>query len=671
MRSVSEMVAEPDLSCLPLKRRRRVNAIASPGGPAVVSQPRLATRSQNGAGSAAVAGSGGSGEPYMQWHITIRSLPLPSTRTFSFDLADDDPTGIVSLGRSRIQSNLVVDSKYAQTSRLHCTFRVAGKGPKSAVFVDDASSLNGLYVNERRVRSARLRTGDTLILGTVDSVGVGERLDRRKLTPSKTSIFEVLCVRSIQRPAFRTIAPVLSGGKRTRVAATITDSGPLGLDLVPQGDSMVVASVRSGAVKRLPFPRIAPGWVLESVSSMAVAPPTLRSRQAQQDVQVRYSTHNNWTQRLEEMQRPLHLVLSRLAFDVLGRLPLELVSVILDQLRITDLCKLAQCSRRCRMFVDRDRIWKPRCQELWRGKLSVSKPPHNPGLGGGDAPALSLGAAESAEPAARQSALQLGSAPNSRRRRVSTAADLGVDLRLTRSKTIARRRCEKAPRDQITTRPASAPAASKAMGTPTARAAIQCWCKHAYRHSLMDSRRVEFKDAEELCGLPFFFRFKSAAGHFWTDQDPSWNGAPAVVRTFNTDRTIHAPGDDLLNTHPAMSAFMCVVLPHPLQHICYRFCVQTLTAVCVAAGVGSTIREENEIRWRFVYARVGTGNASHHRGGTPRSALSSRPALCRCALSSAFSLCTLRRAAATDKGQQLASVHDYTVRGRLGLAARE
>lgn len=559
MGSVSENVGGPDLSCLPLKRRRHVHQISSAGGPRVVSQPRLSARNQNGAGAAAVAGSGGGGEPYTQWHVTIRSLPLPSTRTFSFDLADDDPTGIVSLGRSRIQSNLVVDSKYAQTSRLHCTFRVAGKGPKSALFVDDASSLNGLYVNERRVRSARLRTGDTLILGTVeDSVGVGERLDRRKLTPAKTSIFEVLCVRSIRRPAFRTIAAVPPGGKRTRVAATITDSGPLGLDLAPQGDVVVVAAVRSGAVKRLPFPRIAPGWVLESVSSMAVAPPALRSRQAQQDVQVRYSTQNDWARRLEEMERPLHLVLSRLAFDVLGRLPLELVSMVLDQLRITELCRLAQCSRRCRMFVDRDRIWRPRCQELWRGKISVSKPPRNPGLGGGDTPAVTVGAAE--EPAAPQSALQVAPAPNSRRRRASTAADLGIDLRSTRSRTIARRRCAKAPRDQtstrVCTRPASVPAASQAVATTTARAAIGCWWKQAYHHSLTDSRRVEFKDAAELCGLPFFFRFKSGAGHFWTDQDPSWNGGPAVVRKFNTDGTIHVPEDDLINTNPDMSAFM-------------------------------------------------------------------------------------------------------------------
>lgn len=561
MGSVVDSGSRADLSCLPAVKRRRRGAASSSGGFVKVgSQYRAPTRNQNGAGSAAVAGSGGSGEPYTQWHVSIRSLPLPSVRTFSFDLADDDPTGIVSLGRSRIQSNLVVESKYAQTSRLHCTFRVAGKGPKGALVVDDAASLNGLYVNERRVRSARLRTGDRLILGTVeDSVGVGERLDRRKLTPDKTAIFEVVSVRSIQRPAFRTIAGLLPGGKRTRVAATITDSGPLGLDLVPQGDSMVVANVRSGAVKRLPFPRIAPGWVLESVSSMAVTPPALRSRQSHQDVQVRYSTQDNWTQRLEEMQRPLHLVLSRLAFNVLGRLPLELVSAVLDNLRIVDLCKLAQCSSRCRMFVDRERIWKPRCRELWRGKTSVSKPPQHPGLSGDDAPAPAE--VTTAAPTLSQSELQTASAPNSRRRRASTAADLGVRLRSTRSKTLARRRADKTRRDHTASvgagsRPASAPSASAAMAASIGRDANGCWWKQAYRHSLMDSRRTEFKDTEELCGLAFFFRFKSGAGHFWTDRDPSWNGGPPVVRKFNTNGTIHVPEDDPINTDPDMSAFM-------------------------------------------------------------------------------------------------------------------
>lgn len=564
--------AGADLSCLPaVKRRRRAAAISAAGLTRVGAQPRPPARNQSGAGSASVAGSGGGGEPYTQWHICIRSLPLPSTRTFAFDLADDDPTGIVSLGRSRIQSNLVVDSKYAQTSRLHCTFRVAGRGEKSALLVDDASSLNGLYVNERRVRSARLRTGDTLILGTVeDSVGVGERLDRRKLTPAKTSIFEVVSVRSIRRAAFRTVAGLPPGGKRTRVAATITDPGPLGLDLVPQGDSMVVAGVRSGAVKRLPFPRIAPGWVLESVSSMAITPTALRSRKNQQDVPVRYSAHDNWARRLEEMPRPLHLVLSRLAFDVLGRLPLELVSVILDNLRIVDLCSLTQCSRRCQFFVDRDRIWRPRCQELWRGKVSVSKPPRHPA-----SPSLCKDEGATAAAASTTSPITPPAAdddpptvaPNTRRRRASSsAAEPGVRLRSTRSKTLARRRAEKDSRDATaaaarSVRPASAPSSASSGAlvlTPAAASsgAAGCWWKDAYRHSLMDSRRTEFKDAEELCSLAFFFRFKKGAGNFWTDRDPSWNGGPAVVREFNTDGTIHVPEDDPIHTDPDMSAFM-------------------------------------------------------------------------------------------------------------------
>ena len=323
-------------------------------------------------------------EPYTQWHVVVRSLPAPATRTFTIDLADDKPDARIALGRSRIQSDLVVNSRFAQTSRLHCTFRVAGRGAQSTVVVDDACSLNGLYVNERRVRSARLRTGDTLILGTVeDSVGVDERLDRRKLTPEKTAMFEVVCVRSIERPGFRSAAMLPPGGTWTRVSATITGDAPLGLELSPQGESVVVTKIRAGAVKSLSYPRVAPGLVLESVSSLPAEDggrgPARRTRQ-NRDVVVRASPRIDWVRRLEAMPRPLHLVLSRLAYDILGRLPVELVNVVLDKLRVVDLCAFAQCSRRCRHLVDRDRIWRHRCEELWKGKIAaaVDKPERRP-----------------------------------------------------------------------------------------------------------------------------------------------------------------------------------------------------------------------------------------------------------------------------------------------------
>ena len=58
-------------------------------------------------------------EPYTQWHVVVRSLPAPATRTFTIDLADDKPDARIALGRSRIQSDLVVNSRFAQTSRLH------------------------------------------------------------------------------------------------------------------------------------------------------------------------------------------------------------------------------------------------------------------------------------------------------------------------------------------------------------------------------------------------------------------------------------------------------------------------------------------------------------------------------------------------------------------------
>lgn len=53
------------------------------------------------------------------------------------------------------------------------------------------------------------------------------------------------------------------------------------------------------------------------------------------------------------------------------------------------------------------------------------------------------------------------------------------------------------------------------------------------------------------------------------------------------------------------------------------------------------------------------------------SAMNSRSAVRSGVLSSAFAVCRRRKAAATDKGERLAGVQHYTVRERLGLAARE
>ena len=45
--------------------------------------------------------------------------------------------------------------------------------------------------------------------------------------------------------------------------------------------------------------------------------------------------------------------------------------------------------------------------------------------------------------------------------------------------------------------------------------------------SIIDSRRVRMT-VEELTSNPFYFRFKSSAGSFWTENDPYWNGKGAI-----------------------------------------------------------------------------------------------------------------------------------------------
>ena len=51
--------------------------------------------------------------------------------------------------------------------------------------------------------------------------------------------------------------------------------------------------------------------------------------------------------------------------------------------------------------------------------------------------------------------------------------------------------------------------------------------KSALLLSLADCRRVKMT-LEELTESPFFFRFKSSAGSFWTENDPYWNGKEAI-----------------------------------------------------------------------------------------------------------------------------------------------
>jgi hypothetical protein len=58
--------------------------------------------------------------------------------------------------------------------------------------------------------------------------------------------------------------------------------------------------------------------------------------------------------------------------------------------------------------------------------------------------------------------------------------------------------------------------------------------KKALALSVIDSRRIEIT-AEELSSFDFYFRFKGAAGPYWTRVDPYWNGDKVPCIRFGRD----------------------------------------------------------------------------------------------------------------------------------------
>ena len=61
--------------------------------------------------------------------------------------------------------------------------------------------------------------------------------------------------------------------------------------------------------------------------------------------------------------------------------------------------------------------------------------------------------------------------------------------------------------------------------------------QEAMKESLRDSRR-SLITLEEFSGLTFHFRFKKAAGQFWTDRDPFWQNDKALCMHFRQDGPI-------------------------------------------------------------------------------------------------------------------------------------
>jgi pSer/pThr/pTyr-binding forkhead associated (FHA) protein len=73
------------------------------------------------------------------------------------------PPGCVkTIGRG-IRADFIVDA--AMVSRVHCRLTADDLGQLS---VEDLGSTNGTFVNDRRIRTAVLSTGDRLRLGRVE-----------------------------------------------------------------------------------------------------------------------------------------------------------------------------------------------------------------------------------------------------------------------------------------------------------------------------------------------------------------------------------------------------------------------------------------------------------------------------------------------------------------------
>jgi pSer/pThr/pTyr-binding forkhead associated (FHA) protein len=71
------------------------------------------------------------------------------------------PGAIKTVGRAP-RADFILDA--ALVSRLHCRLTAAADNLQ----VEDLSSTNGIFVNDQRVTTARLKTGDRLRIGRVE-----------------------------------------------------------------------------------------------------------------------------------------------------------------------------------------------------------------------------------------------------------------------------------------------------------------------------------------------------------------------------------------------------------------------------------------------------------------------------------------------------------------------
>jgi hypothetical protein len=61
--------------------------------------------------------------------------------------------------------------------------------------------------------------------------------------------------------------------------------------------------------------------------------------------------------------------------------------------------------------------------------------------------------------------------------------------------------------------------------------------RNALKGSILDSKRTEIT-MEEFSEMPFFFRFKKAAGRYWTDMDPYWQNEEPICMRFSKNGPI-------------------------------------------------------------------------------------------------------------------------------------